>query len=487
MPNRKDELPTRNIDPNVRSRRVSRPVAGVIAAMLGVAGLGVVPIVLPVQPAAAATSAARSYVWPSTRSVPAGESTAYVVNIVAGRPSRKATTTITGVPSGVTARFVSTSIRSRWILLVNTSRTASVGSHAFMLETRTSSGMRQTAVRLTIGAAIGAPSTIAPPATTVAPPPTLPNPTVPPTTAPITVAPTTTAPPPTLTLRASPSLHTIVAGQEASYDITPDPLGATFTYYVAGAPADARVEFVPNPSFGRTTMVLRTTANTPAGLYTLTISGLSSTGVTTVAVVLAVQNLSGLSADPSTRTVAPGGSASYIISVTSAAVPLGFVISGLPSGSGAFFSSPVSSIGTTLTVTTSASTPVGSYSLVLSGTANGVVRTITLQLVVTTSITPPSFGVAVLPGSGTVARGSNVAFNLAITPQGGFVGPVSVAVTGLPAAAFATYTPVGDGASLGGQIIVFVSGTTPVGTHIFRVTATGSGLTATVDVTLQVT
>src|SRR4029077_7750146 len=81
-----------------------------------------------------------------------------------------------------------------------------------------------------------------------------------------------------------------------------------------------------------------------------------------------------LPASPSSQTVAPGASTSYTATVTPSGGFTGtvtFSASGLPSGAGASFN-PASVAGSgssAMTVTTSGTTPPGSYPLTITGTS----------------------------------------------------------------------------------------------------------------------
>jgi subtilisin-like proprotein convertase family protein len=98
-----------------------------------------------------------------------------------------------------------------------------------------------------------------------------------------------------------------------------------------------------------------------------------------------------ISATPASQTVTQGGSTSYTATVTSvngfsSATTLS--VSGLPSGASAGFSpNPVTppaggSTGSTLSVTTAAGTPAGTYTLTITGTSGALSHSTTVSLVV---------------------------------------------------------------------------------------------------------
>ena len=97
-----------------------------------------------------------------------------------------------------------------------------------------------------------------------------------------------------------------------------------------------------------------------------------------------------ISASPSAASVAPGGSATSTVStaVTSgSAQSVALTASGLPSGASASFnpSSVTAGASSTLTVTTSASTPAGSYAITITGTGTSATHTTPFTLSVTGS------------------------------------------------------------------------------------------------------
>lgn len=467
--------------------RTVRP-ARTCTAMLAVFLLAAAALAATATPASPATLSFIASTAPSSRSTPAGEPTAYEVRLSGRRVPATFTMAVVGLPSGAAGQFLSTASPLRRILLVRTSTSTPVGSHTFIVEAAAGSVVRRTGATLVVSPGPPPPP---PPPTTPPPPPTTPPPTTPPpTTTTTTTAPTTTRAPSELSLRASPLVATVSPGQATAFNIIPDPLGVTVTYLTAGIPAGTRVDLTPNPSFGQMTMTVTTSATTPVGVYTITVTGVTQNQVKSLTVVLDVQ-VGGLTATPTSQLVVPGGAASYNIAVVPpfiAANPMTFGVSGLPIGATSQFSPTASATGTTLIVSTSASTPPGIYVISVTGIATGASRSTTFQLIVSAPAGTPGFGLAVTPPSASINRGSTVAYNLAVTPQGGFSGPVTIGVTDLPAGASATFVPEASGATLvTGRLIVSTSSSTPAGAHTFRVTAAGSGLTATVTVVLNVT
>ena len=118
-----------------------------------------------------------------------------------------------------------------------------------------------------------------------------------------------------------------------------------------------------------------------------------------------------LAASPTSRTMTQAGTTGFTVSI----VPSGgftstvsLSITGLPSGAASLFGiNPVSTgVGSLLTITTSASTPVGSYPLTISGTSGGQTRSASITLVVQA---PPPPGGGGESGGGGGSGGSGVA------------------------------------------------------------------------------
>jgi PKD repeat protein len=124
-----------------------------------------------------------------------------------------------------------------------------------------------------------------------------------------------------------------------------------------------------------------------------------------------------LSASPASQTVARGATTTYSVTVTPDAAFTGtvtFSATGLPANASASFNPPsLSPSGvSTLTVSTSASTPAGSYPLTIRGTSGPLTRTAAVTLVVsasqppTATITRPSGNVTINPGGVVSFAGS---------------------------------------------------------------------------------
>jgi len=207
---------------------------------------------------------------------------------------------------------------------------------------------------------------------------------------------------------------------------------------VAGLPTGATGSFTPNPATSTSTLGVVTAVTTPAGTYTLTITGVSGslTHTATVSLVVNVPPDFSLSGSPATQPVIQGHSVNYTVTISPVGGFAGQVtlsVTGLPTGATGVFGTNPATTTSTLSVTTLASTPTGSYPLTITGVNGGLTHTATVTLTVAlpgilydnkvssgikfgvTSITTPAFVV----GSGAnraamimVAMAANNATNI---------------------------------------------------------------------------
>ncbi len=310
------------------------------------------------------------------------------------------------------------------------------------------------------------------------------------------------APAPGFSVSPSPASQTVVQGNPAGYTVTVTPSGG-FTGNVSlsatGLPSGASAAFSPNSitgGSGSSRMSVATSASTSVGTYSLTITGTSgslshSTSVTLVVNPAAAGGFS-ISASPSSQTVTQGSGTSYIATVAPSGGFTGNVslsASGLPSGASAAFS-PNSITGgsgsSSMSVATSASTPVGTYTLTITGTSGSLTHSTTVALVVN-SAGSANFSITGSPSSQTVAAGNPASYSATVTPSGGFTGSVSLSVSGLPSGASATFSPNSIAGGSGNSTMrVTTSTNTPAGSYTLTITGTSGSLTHSTTVALVV-
>jgi uncharacterized membrane protein len=160
---------------------------------------------------------------------------------------------------------------------------------------------------------------------------------------------------------------------------------------VSGAPAGVTSSFSPTKISGTGTsaLSLKVGATVNPGAYSLTITA-SGGGVTkTTPLTLNVVGFR-LTASVSSVTIAQGGNSKINLSATpqgSFKATVALSISGVPSGVTAAFSSPNLALNgnVILTVGVTGKATVGTYSLTVTGTANGAIQTAKLSLTVKSS------------------------------------------------------------------------------------------------------
>ncbi len=165
------------------------------------------------------------------------------------------------------------------------------------------------------------------------------------------------------------------------------PTAPIVTLGVNGLPPGVSATFIPNPTFGDSTLIFNATTAVAAGSYPLSIVGVAGSvtrSYPTILNVFAPTGGFGLSATPSSLSIARGASSSYGVTITPTggfASSITFVVSGLPAGVtiGAGGSAP----NVTLTVTVPIGATPGTYPLVLTGSSGLLSASITLGLIVT--------------------------------------------------------------------------------------------------------
>ena len=201
-----------------------------------------------------------------------------------------------------------------------------------------------------------------------------------------------------------------------------------------------------------------------------------------------------LAGSPASQTVSQGGTATYTITVTRVNGFTGAVTLSagqLPAGVTMQFSPSNTISSSSLTgsvkVKAGATTPPGTYTIPVVGTSGSLSHTATVTLVVQ-SATVPAFTVSSSPASQTIAQGNSASLSTTVTRTGGFTGAVSLAVSGLPSGATATWSPSSTVASTasGATLSVDTQPTVSTGSYVLTITGTGSTGTQSSSVTLVV-
>ncbi|MBX7221336.1 MAG: Ig-like domain-containing protein [Blastocatellia bacterium] len=311
-------------------------------------------------------------------------------------------------------------------------------------------------------------------------------------------------PPPVVTLSVTPSTRTIQAGQSASYTVVLDVKnapGANLQVDVQGdIPPATTFSFSPSgcSSFPCTsTLTFRTSAAlvnepataTPAGTYNMKLVAFLNGSLAAQAdFSLTIQPSSPpsvtLSMSPTSRTVTQGQSTSYTVSVAASnfSGSLSIGISGsIPAGTSFAFnpsSFPIPG-STQLVVTTSASTPAGTYQFQLTGTSSPAISItpVPFTLIVQSS-GPGTVTLSMSPTSRTVVRGQSTSYTVSVAASN-FSGSLSIGISGsIPAGSSFSFNPSSFPIPGSTQLVVTTSSNTPPGTYSLQLTGTSTPATS---------
>ena len=129
-----------------------------------------------------------------------------------------------------------------------------------------------------------------------------------------------------------------------------------------------------------------------------------------------------------------------------------------------------------MSVTTSTSTPAGTYTLTVTGTSGSLVHSTTVRLVVNPVGGTPDFTISVSPASLNVARGTTGRYTVTIGAVNGFSGTVSLSVSGLGSRVTATFSPTSVTRSGTSTLSVQVSSRATRGTRTLTITGVSGSL-----------
>jgi PKD repeat protein len=188
------------------------------------------------------------------------------------------------------------------------------------------------------------------------------------------------------------------------------------------------------------------------------------------------------SAGTSTVTLASQGGFSGTILLSTTVSPAGVSASLSP---GSVILGSGGSALSTLTVTTTSSTPVGSYTIVVTGASGSLSHSVTISVSVTAG---PDFTISANPTSLTINIGSSATAAITLASLGGFSGAVSLSSTIAPSGPSTSLNPVSVALTAGGTssstLTIATSASTPLGNY--TVTVRGESGTLSHSVTISV-
>lgn len=199
-----------------------------------------------------------------------------------------------------------------------------------------------------------------------------------------------------------------------------------------------------------------------------------------------------LSLNPSGGSVVQGNSISTTATATlisGASQPVSFSCSGLPLGATCSFnpSSLNPTASSTLTISTSSSTPPGTYPVTISGTYGNITRTVDYSLEVT--IVPPvpfNFSISLSPSNGSIVQGESTSTIATATLTSGASQPVSFSCPGLPSGISCSFNPSSLYPTNSSTLTISASTSTPAGTYSITVNGVSGSITRTANYALKV-
>lgn len=249
------------------------------------------------------------------------------------------------------------------------------------------------------------------------------------------------------------------------------------------------------------TMLVQTPADTPIDDYMLTVLADAGAFAKQKRAVVRVANLQAfsLASNPLTRTVPPGGAASYELTLSSLNQFAGAVevlAEGLPPGASAVYAPSNTAIlpaggqaKVVATVLTSVSTPAGSYLVVFRARSAGHERQVTVRLGV---VGNALFSFTASPLMRIVPPNSTTSFGLTLSSLNNFSEPVAITTGSLPAGVTANLAPpspvpLPPAGSAAVVAQMTIGPAVPAGKYLIRFTASSGGASSDVLVMLWVT
>jgi hypothetical protein len=254
---------------------------------------------------------------------------------------------------------------------------------------------------------------------------------------------------------------------------------------VAGLPSGVTASFSPNPNTGYSTITFTSTATSSLGQYNVTITGTSGTQTVSTLSTLSIYPVSFTLSDwQNVLATDQGTSITSAINVEPAYGfngSVSFAASGLPAGVTASFGpNPTTTDGTVLTLTASSTATPGFSIVTITGTSGALSATTTVSL----QIYAPGFLLQEAPNEVTVSQGATGESTVAVIPQYGFVGNVSLAVSGLPSGVSGSWSA--NPTSGSSVLTLTASSSASLGTATATVTGTSGALSGTVPLVVTV-
>jgi uncharacterized membrane protein len=271
----------------------------------------------------------------------------------------------------------------------------------------------------------------------------------------------------------------------ANIQINPQtPLPGNVKLSVSNLPAGVTASFSPSLAIGSSQLTLTSSSTAVIGTSTLIITG-AATGTNATATATIPLTVSA----PTFTIQAYGNGALGQGSTTPINVSIqpanGFTgevnlaVSGLPAGvTASILSNPITT-NSIITLTASSTAPVGTYSLMITGTSGKL----TQSSIVPISVVAPTFSFYDC-SEADLLPGSSYSCYVSIQPSNGFEGSVNFAVTGLPSGVTGSFSP---NPSVSQSILTLTAASTaPVATKTGAITGTSGKQSSSVPLVVSV-
>jgi hypothetical protein len=139
-----------------------------------------------------------------------------------------------------------------------------------------------------------------------------------------------------------------------------------------------------------------------------------------------------------------------------------------------------------LSIMTSSSTPPGPYTIILQGSAMGVVHQTSAVLTVTEKQPPFDFQIEASPGSQSVRAGQTTTFTVNVMLVSGTAKVVTLSLTGNPVGSTFTFSPNSGNPGFSSSLRISTEASAPPGTYSLTITGQADGATHMATVQLIV-
>ena len=293
----------------------------------------------------------------------------------------------------------------------------------------------------------------------------------------------------------SSSGATVEQGTSAADSVTVSSINGfngTISLGISGLPAGVTAVFSPSTVTGSagTSLTFTATNTATVGAATVTITGTSgaTTASTTLTLTVTAEPNFTISASPTAVSVPPATSGTAAIAIGYVGGLTGSVslsASNLPSGVQANFSPNSVNASGTISVSffVQSGTSAGSSNVTITGTDGTITHSVTIALTIP-GTSAPSFTLAPATTALTVVQGSSTTDSVSVQAAGGFMGSVTLAVSGLPAGVTASF---GTNPTTSSSVLTLTaSSSAAAGTSTLTITGTSGSLTASTTLSLTV-